>query len=250
VTTFALISHTSLLKASDLYLLAKAVELGARDCALAWGRAAPAVVSFDRELSPPSDVIPILFVDGGEDVGELARHYYDPLRAGAVGRVFVSQASGFKEGPYSVSESTSHEVLEALINPHLNLWVDYHDVTRPSVQVALEVCDPVQNSYTVRTGGALWPVANFVTPAWFLDYRPPNATSSSAVEAVLRETGFDHTRMVTRPREIGPGGYVVLRERGETWTEDASGRVPSFSADQIRAKSHALARNVALGVRY
>ena len=88
------------------------------------------------------------------------------LPAGFVFPDVAEQRTGSK---WSVA--LSHEVLEMIADPDLNLLVGGPHPTkkhRHSVLHAYEVCDPVQSS-TYRVDGV--EVANFVTPQYFKSYR-------------------------------------------------------------------------------
>jgi hypothetical protein len=98
-----------------------------------------------------------------------------------VGYVFVDKANGEERKEWTVT--LSHEVLELVANPHLNLWIlgphpeDHLDrKNQPKekdlskndprkVFIHRELCDPVQNTYP-SDGIA---VSNFVLPLYFVE---------------------------------------------------------------------------------
>lgn len=85
-----------------------------------------------------------------------------------VGYVFVTDHLGTPRDDWSVT--LSHEVLEVIANPHVNLRVDApHPCPgrggRRRVYTQREVCDPVQDGYTID--GVQ--VANFVLPLYFVE---------------------------------------------------------------------------------
>lgn len=227
---FALITHSHHVSSSELYYMAAALEINARHCAAAWRREAPAVVVCDHESKLPGWASPVLFVDGTSDAGFLAEHYYDPQRPGPAARVFCDQSSGIREGSNSLCESAAHEILESMIDPMVNLWMDAPG--RPGAQMALEICDPVQNHYLVGSD-KLWPVANFVLPAY---YRPGT-------------TGlpYDHKGTLHAPGAIGNEGYTVLRDQHGAWAENRDGRMSGFAGRP--GKSHPMARTFLRGVK-
>lgn len=187
---FALISFSRFVKPHELYEMAKALEINGGHCAAAWGRAQPAVVvCYDPDSLPPGTV-PVLFIDDQTPDGILADHWWDSRNLRASARVYMTAGTQLNSGPESASESAGHEVLEALIDPEINQWVTRDD----GIEVALEVCDPVQTSYTVRVGETDWLVPNFVTPAWFeLD----------------EGHAYDYLEELNGPWEVGPVGYVI-----------------------------------------
>lgn len=204
---FALISQTKLVPPGDLYRLTHALEHGAGHCAHAWGLLPPAIVVCDDLAKLPATAHPIVFVDDFSDPSALGIHYWDPLR-GIAARVYVGNTSGLNSGRDSVSEVASHEIAEALVDPRAAMWVDHPSSTIPGVQVSLEVCDPVQDTYKIRATGTDWMVANFVTPEWF-DARFMDHEAMATLLA--HGGGFDHSRTLQYPGEIGLEGYAVLR---------------------------------------
>lgn len=240
MTAFALISETKLARPADLFRLCRPLEANARHCAEAWGMEPPTIDVIDREDKLPDGMHPIVLVsDDSGDPGALAVHYHDPFRNGPAAVVYVDRASGWNHGDSSVCESVGHEVLEALVNPRLNVWRQYVG-TRHGVQAAGEVADPVQDTYEVSAWGTRWKVPNFVTPAWF-DAANEDATLA---ERVLAGRGFDHAKRLERPGQVGPEGYVVLRQRGDngrwvSWFEGPTGErfggAPAKTPRQVHA---------------
>jgi hypothetical protein len=156
-----------------------------------------------------------VFTDKDQDQGALAVHFWDPYRRSPAAFVYPERTTGLREGDASTFEAMAHEVLEAGANADLRTWRAHPK--RPGVQMAQEIGDPVQTTYEVESRGSKWPAANFVTPAWFEPGPHPV------------ETFFDFAGQLTKPAQVGPEGYVILRERDEegvwrTWFEDASGQ--------------------------
>lgn len=242
---YALVSLTDRAPAHQLYWLAKALEINARHCAEAWEKVAPAVVVADREAGLPAGAIPVLFVDESADPGTLAVHYFDPLKSAPAARVYCMAGSGFNTGTNSVCEAASHEVLEALIDPRVNLWLDHPEPAREGVQMALEVCDPVQDHYEIEVPGSSvkWRVSNFVTPYYFVR---EFITHPEWMEKGLK---YDFLGTLSRPGSIGPDGYAVLRRRDgskwTTWAEDSFGSRAALASH----KSDAMGRLRRLGVQ-
>jgi hypothetical protein len=184
---FVLITETSLVSESDLYKIAKDTERNVGDCAQAWGRERPAVDVIHAKSALPDFCQPILFVDDDTlDPGALAVHYWDPVRLGPAGRVFVNRCD-------NILIPTGHELCEALVDPQCNLWSDAP--SRPGVQIALEICDPVQDAYVNG--------ANFVLPAYF---GGPGDR-------------WDWAGRLPGPGSIGPNGYAIFQDNTHRWTE-------------------------------
>ncbi len=234
---FVLATETSDVTGLDLYHLAKALEINGRHCAEAYSKVPPAIDVIDdyKQLSHFDDPHPIVFFDHGGDTGVLANHYYDPLRKGPAARVFVHRASGFNNGRNSVAEAASHELVEAMVNPAVNLWADYADPDAPAnMQVAYENADPVQTHYEIEVRGTKWKMSNFVTPHWFRQKLSEPDTLFSFLKAGGR---FDHSGELEAPGEIGPEGYIVTRTPRDNggWDRailNANSSAPMFTAEQ------------------
>jgi hypothetical protein len=215
-----LITETKDVSLADLCRLAPALEQNGKHCATAWGVAPPAVDVISKREALPKGAHPILFMDASTDPTELAVHYWDVFRQGPAARVYTAKADGFNRGENSVAESASHELVEMMIDPQVNRWVDHPDPEFPGVQVAVEISDPVQTHYFVAHGGTSWRVANFVTPFWF---HAGLAREPMRLAAFLRGGGIlDWNRELSFPGEIGPKGYAITRSFiGDTWVPQA-----------------------------
>ncbi len=234
--TFALCDPQRLVDPDDLWHMAKALEANAGHCAVAWDLPPPAVTMIDdaRALPAISNVHPVVLVGEGGREGLLAVHSWDWVRYVTTSRVYVHKASGLRGGRQSICEAAGHEITEALVDPLINQWrVHPQD---PKVHVALEVADPVQDTYdlliTWRRETVRWPVANFVLPAWF------DASSPGP---------YDHAGTLTAPGQLGPEGYAILRDpSGRTFPVWGSRGIPG--AERQTALQHMAARTRKRGV--
>jgi hypothetical protein len=245
---FCLIDRAKELSVQDLYYLEHALEANAGHCATAWHLAPPAVALVDNEAQLPRFCVPVVFVTGDEeDPGALAVHFEDPVRGGPACKVYYDRASGLTGGEFSAIEAAGHEICEALVNPEGNMWADH--TQRWGVQVAVEVSDPVQDTYKLQMDSKTFHVANFVTPQWF-DHRFHDPEQCARLFAAGK--GFDYAKHLRAPGEIGPSGYVVLREREGTdyriWIENAQQQAPQMSEARLRAKQHPMSRTKLRGV--
>lgn len=204
---FALITESKLVSPAELFLMREALEANAADCAKAWGLDAPAVDVLPAQSTLPEFCQPVVFTDEDSDPEALAYHYWQVNRPAA--RVLCTKASGVFTGDWSMSELASHEILEALVDPECNQWRLVP--TRSGVFQALEVCDPVQDSYDIqptKDGDPVVTVSNFVIRSYFgSELMPP----------------FDHLGTLVRPFEIGTDGYALFEQNGNTWTENDNG---------------------------
>ena len=100
----------------------------------------------------------------------------------------------------SISETLSHEVLEMLIDPSVNLYA-YRPGSgrRPDRGYFYEVCDAVQcHHYRIDRVK----VCDFVYPEWFEHSWPKGSRK------------FDHLGLLDRPFQILPGCYMDIYEAG------------------------------------
>mgnify|MGYP001317688330 CR=1 FL=1 len=154
-----LITETKDVSLADLCRLAPALEQNGKHCATAWGVAPPAVDVISKREALPKGAHPILFMDASTDPTELAVHYWDVFRQGPAARVYTAKADGFNRGENSVAESASHELVEMMIDPQVNRWVDHPDPEFPGVQVAVITRRP-QGYFITHVEGANFPVVN------------------------------------------------------------------------------------------
>jgi hypothetical protein len=111
-------------------------------------------------------------------------------------RVAVRDA---KQARWEWTMAASHDLLEMLANPRLNLTIfDSADGRKGRLYIR-EICDPVSSPrHAYQIDGAT--VSNFVYPAWFESSREPGSTQ------------FDHRGHVNAPFEVAPGSYVNFCE--------------------------------------
>ncbi|HUC67183.1 MAG TPA: hypothetical protein VMA53_17215 [Stellaceae bacterium] len=188
--------------------LQKQVE---RDFAPVWGMAARLSLVREGEALPHDAWWLTLHDDSdrAEDLG-----YHDLTSAGLpLGKAFVATAEA-DDMPWSVV--LSHELLEMLIDPYINLAA-FVKKSRSGLLYGYEVCDPVRSD-SYRIDGV--EVSNFVYPDWFL---PPQLRPNAQL---------DHLERIRKPLQIRPGGYAIFNELGaarkQGWrTQGARGKARS-----------------------
>jgi hypothetical protein len=176
--------------------VAKQVE---EDFAPAWGIPANSVTFQPKDAAAPSGGALLTIVDDPDQPGVLGWHT-EGRDATIFGYVFAAPVldnggqvlTGAK---YTVAATLSHEVLETIADPHVNLWATGPD----GYVISQEVCDPVESGSYEIDGVS---VSNFVTPAWF------DAQAAAG-------TTLDHLGQVNRPFEIAAGGYYVHFKGGK-----------------------------------
>lgn len=163
-----------------------------------WNRLTTPVVFYPYTVLPPKGAYVIGVADDSDQAGALGWHTEDG--SGLVfGRVFASpvldHGGDVLVGPQSVASVLSHEVIEAIVDPYVNLWAD----ASTTESVALEACDPVESDSYLIHGVA---VSNFVGPKWFDQNAQPG-------------DHLDWLGRLKQPFTISPGGYVVYRAAGQ-----------------------------------
>lgn len=96
-----------------------------------------------------------------------------------------------------VSVSASHELVEMLVDPAINLMTTGPD---PSATYAYEAADPVE-AFSFKVKGI--PMSDFVYPSYFELFHKPHAVP------------FDHMRKVSRPFQILRDGYQIVFKNGK-----------------------------------
>src|SRR5260370_5352902 len=156
----------------------------------AWGVAAK--LSFvPQGGSPPAGSWWLLILDDSDQAGALG--YHDLTSEGLpLGKVFA--ATDIKFGS-NWTVTASHELLEMLADPNINLTVFIQSGSTSGRLYAYEVCDACENDQLgYMIGNVL--VSDFVYPSWFEDFRPANSTQ------------FDQGQQVTQPLQLLAGGYI------------------------------------------
>lgn len=164
----------------------------------------------------PAGAWVITVMDDADQAGDLGWHTEDS--SGRIyGRVFARP--GLDYG-VPVSATLSHEVVETMVDPDVDRWVD----TGRGYKVAYEACDPVEGSSYEIDGVA---VSDFVCPAWY------------GKRTLMGRLHWLDDGSVPGAFELAPGGYVVRR-----WPDGSEDQEFGATANRayIAAKRHALGR--------
>lgn len=169
---------------------------------------------------------PLVIYDDPDDADALGWHTFNPSEGQIHGTAFVKPILGnggtLIEGPHSLSCTLSHEALEAVADPYVNLFALMGD---GSTMEPYEACDRVQgDSYDI--GGVS--VSNFLGPRAFREGPGP----------------YDWLGKLSNPWDIAPGGYC---QRYDVRTGKVStlwgDKVPSWKRDLVlRKKQSSLSR--------
>jgi hypothetical protein len=138
----------------------------------------------------------LVFLDDADAADALAYHELTP-DGFPISKVFVRTINKARE---SLSVSASHELVEMLVDPAINLYTTGPDA---KAMYAYESADPVEAlSFPVKG----LDMSDFVFPAWFEDFHKP------------RSRKFDWMGKVDKPFQLLSGGYQILWKNGR-WTQ-------------------------------
>jgi len=138
----------------------------------------------------------MVFLDDADQPGALAYHDLTPDGL-PQSKVFVKTTI---ENHDLVSVSASHELVEMLVDPAINLMTTGPD---PKTIYAYESADPVE-ALSFRVNGI--PMTDFVYPSYFEDFHKAGSVQ------------FDRLKKVRRPFQVLAGGYQIIFKNGR-WSQ-------------------------------
>jgi hypothetical protein len=203
-TKVAVINASTVLTNADIEKALPALQTQVhRDFAPAWG--VDADLSFvPKGQQPPAGAWWLALLDNSDQAGALG--YHDVTSEGLpLGKVF---AGTDKQYGYNWTVTTSHELLEMLADPEIDLTVFVQKIATAGELYAYEVCDACEaDQYGYQISGVV--VSDFVYPAWFESFRKAGSTQ------------FDHQKRINTPFKLLPGGYIGVYDvkSGSGWTQ-------------------------------
>src|SRR6266852_9179801 len=138
----------------------------------------------------------MVFLDNADQPGALAYHDLTPDGL-PLSKVFVRTTV---DAGQLVSVSASHELVEMLVDPAINMMTPGPD---PRTIYAYESADPVE-ALSFRVNGI--PMSDFVYPSYFEDFHKAGSVQ------------FDRLKKIRRPFQILAGGYQIIFKNG-TWSQ-------------------------------
>jgi hypothetical protein len=138
----------------------------------------------------------MVFLDNADQPGALAYHDLTPDGL-PQSKVFVKTTL---ENNDLVSVSASHELVEMLVDPAINLMTTGPD---PKLIYAYESADPVE-ALSFPVNGIV--MTDFVYPAYFEAFHKAGAVQ------------FDYLKKVNKPFQILSGGYQIIFKNGK-WSQ-------------------------------
>jgi hypothetical protein len=192
-----------------------------RDFAPVWGTDAD-LTFVPSGATPAAGAWWLVILDSSDQAGALG--YHDVTSEGLpLGKVFAQ--SDIVNG-YAWSVTASHELLEMLGDPEINLTVFLQPDAQSGSLYAYEVCDACEaDNFGYKIDSTL--VSDFVFPSWFESFRAAGSTQ------------FDFQGKISKPFELLQGGYIgvfdvttgtgwhQLTAQGQPLTYDMRARVGS-----------------------
>jgi len=142
----------------------------------------------------------MVFLDHADHARALAYHHLTP-EGYPQSKVFVKTTL---ENGTPISMAASHELVEMLVDPSMNLEVMKPDGT---LVHRYEAADPVEGLHFNVNG---LPMTDFVYPAYFESFHKPGSVQ------------FDHLKVIKRPFQIHVGGYQSVYVKGKWKTRFGS----------------------------
>jgi hypothetical protein len=161
-----------------------------RDFAPAWGTDAD-LTFVPHGSQPDPGAWWLVVLDNSDQAGALG--YHDLTTEGMpLGKVF---AGTVMQAGDSWTVTASHELLEMLGDPDIDLTVFVQPDQTTGTIYAYEACDACESDqYGYQIDGVL--VSDFVFPSWFESFRQPGSTQ------------FDYSKQINKPFQLLSGGYI------------------------------------------
>ena len=193
-----------------------------RDFFPIWGVNAK-LSSLPHGKNAPAGSWVLAILDNADQAGALGYHDITPDGL-PLGKVFAKTT--IDDGG-AVSVTASHELLEMLGDPDINLTAELDDGSgKPSKFYAYEMCDACEDdSFGYKINGVL--VSDFVYPAYFESFRKAKSTQ------------FDFGKKITAPFTLLKGGYISVLDLGnlsEGWQQLTASRGDSAAGMNSRAR--------------
>ncbi len=165
-----------------------------------------------KGTQPPTGNWWLVLLDDSDQANALG--YHDLTTEGLpIGKVFAG--SDLKAGT-SWTVTASHELLEMLGDPNINLTVFVQNSNAAGVLYAYEVCDACEDdSVGYQIDSIL--LSDFVYPAWFESFRTEGSTQ------------FDRMNKIQNPFQLLVNGYIGIFNvsSGSGWQQKTEDKRPT-----------------------
>jgi hypothetical protein len=211
----AVINHSTTRTHAEVERIVAALQKQVhRDFAPAWG--VDADLTFVRGgKKPPAGYWWLVILDDSDRAEEIG--YHETTEEGLpLGKVFVRTA---KDDGVNWTVTASHELLEMLADPGLNLTASVEKIKPYGTLYQYEICDPCQaDEFGYKIDGVA--VSDFVYPAWFETFRVKDSTK------------FDHMGHLKDPMpKLLPGGFIWTFDVGsDRWRMESAARAGAKGA--------------------
>ncbi|MGZ8946945.1 MAG: hypothetical protein ACXW1W_16180 [Methylococcaceae bacterium] len=199
----AILNPSTVVKDGDLAQTVSALQKQVlRDFAPIWGIDADLRI-VPTGQKPTANEWWLVILDDSDQAGALG--YHDLTSAGLpLGKVFAKTDQQYGE---AWSVTASHELLEMLADPTINLTV-FDEASHGGRLYAYEVCDACEaDAFGYKIDNIL--VSDFVYPSWFESFWKPNSTQ------------FNYSKKIKEPFQLLKGGYIGIYDitSGSGWTQ-------------------------------
>jgi len=165
-----------------------------------------------KNAQPPAGSWWLVLLDDSDQANALG--YHDLTTEGLpIGKVFA--ASDLKAGT-SWTVTASHELLEMLGDPNINLSVFVQNSNTAGMLYAYEVCDACEDdSFGYQIDNVL--LSDFVYPSWFESFHTEGSTQ------------FDRMNKIQSPLQLLSGGYIGVFNvtAGSGWQQQTDEKRPT-----------------------
>lgn len=213
----AIINASTVCTDAEVELITQALQVQVTyDFAPIWGLGAT-LHFVPSGAKAPANMWWLTFLDNSDVAGALG--YHDLTPAGQpIGKVFAGTDKQFGS---SVSVTASHELLEMLADPWINLCAFEQSTDTAGRLWAWEVCDACESdslAYKIASAGNTL-VSDFVYPAYFSGIQVPGVR-------------YDHMGAVKSPFQILPDGYMGFFDvtSGSGWQQALGEKAPATAA--------------------
>jgi hypothetical protein len=218
--TIAIVNESTVVADADMPAVVAALQKQVEEHFWpAWGLDAELTFAPKSAARPPG-AWRLVILDDSDQADALG--YHETTEAGLpLGKVFA-RTTMQDGGSWTVT--ASHELLEMLADPEINLSVFVQDGEATGKLYAYEVCDAVEEASYVIDGVQ---VSDFVLPSYFEPGIPAFAGTGSGARPAAP---FDFLKRLAKPLPaLLPGGYLSVFQVGEGggWTQITDMRAPT-----------------------